>query len=239
MDLEEKRFRDAENLLNQSGYTLAEFLRDSSRYKSTLLMLPDDELRAYQKLYADIATGGLSKGEKGKKLEELSTILFQKSAGSLLDVYRNCRTSTNEIDLLIRWTERARLSGVQAAFPCFGDSFLCECKNYDGPVNVTYVGKFSSLMSAANTNFRIMISWEGITGRNKWSDSQGLIKKIALREKRYIIVLDKDDLEKIYKKEESVFSVIYDKYIALKNEIDYRQYIDRHEAEDMIIEKEQ
>lgn len=239
MDLEEKRFRDAENLLNQSGYTLAEFLRDSSRYKSTLLMLPDDELRAYQKLYADIATGGLSKGEKGKKLEELSTILFQKSAGSLLDVYRNCRTSTNEIDLLIRWTERARLSGVQAAFPCFGDSFLCECKNYDGPVNVTYVGKFSSLMSAANTNFGIMILWEGITGRNKWSDSQGLIKKIALREKRYIIVLDKDDLEKIYKKEESVFSVIYDKYIALKNEIDYRQYIDRHEAEDMIIEKGQ
>ena len=239
MDLEEKRFRDAENLLNQSGYTLAEFLRDSSRYKSTLLMLPDDDLRAYQKLYADIATGGLSKGEKGKKLEELSTILFQKSAGSLLDVYRNCRTSTNEIDLLIRWTERARLSGIQAAFPYFGDSFLCECKNYDGPVNVTYVGKFSSLMSAANTNFGIMISWEGITGRNKWSDSQGLIKKIALREKRYIIVLDKDDLEKIYKKEESVFSVIYDKYIALKNEIDYRQYIDRHEAEDMIIEKGQ
>ena len=45
--------------------------------------------------------------------------------------------------------------------------------------------------------------------------------------------------EKIYKKEESVFSVIYDKYIALKNEIDYRQYIDRHEAEDMIIEKGQ
>ena len=31
---------------------------------------------------------------------------------------------------------------------------------------------------------------------------------------------NKDDLEKIYKKEESVFSVIYDKYIALKNEID-------------------
>ena len=27
--------------------------------------------------------------------------------------------------------------------------------------------------------------------------------------------------------------------LALKNEIDYRQYIDRHEAEDMIIEKGQ
>ena len=83
---------------------------------------------------------------------------------------------------LIRWTESARLSGFQAAFPCFGDSFLCECKNYDGAVNVTYVGKFSSLMSVTDSNFGIMISWDGVTGRGKWSDSQGLIKKIALRE---------------------------------------------------------
>lgn len=78
MDLEEKRFRDAENLLNQSGYTLAEFLRDSSRYKSTLLMLPDDELRAYQKLYADIATGGLSKGKKVKSLKNYQRYCFKK-----------------------------------------------------------------------------------------------------------------------------------------------------------------
>ncbi len=86
-------------------------------------------------------------------------------------------------------------------------------------------------------NVRIMISWDGVTGRGKWSDSQGLIKKIALREKRYIIVLDKFDLKKIYEKKESVFSIIYDKYIALKNETDYDKYIEKHEAEDCITKK--
>lgn len=237
MDFEEQRFRNAERLLNQSGYTLTEFLNAFSRYKSTLLMMPDDYLLSYRELYDCISRGGLSKEEKGKKLEELSTILFQRSVDSLFDVYKNCRTSTNEIDLLIRWTESARLSGFQAAFPCFGDSFLCECKNYDGAVNVTYVGKFSSLMSVTDSNFGIMISWDGVTGRGKWSDSQGLIKKIALREKRYIIVLDKFDLKKIYEKKESVFSIIYDKYIALKNETDYDKYIEKHEAEDCITKK--
>lgn len=235
MDLEEQRFRDAERSLNQSGYTLAEFLNASSRYKSTLLMMSDDYLLSYRELYDCITRGGLSKGEKGKKLEELLAILFQKSVDSLLDVYKNCRTSTNEIDLLIRWTEKARLSGIQAAFPCFGESFLCECKNYNGAVKVTYVGKFSSLMSVTNSNFGIMISWDGVTGRGKWSDSQGLIKKIALKENRYIIVLDKFDLKKIYDKKESVFSIIYDKYTALKNEIDYNQYIEKHEAENCIV----
>ncbi|MDE6622315.1 MAG: hypothetical protein K2K74_17855 [Lachnospiraceae bacterium] len=235
MDLEEQRFRDAERLLKQSGYTLTELLIASSRYKSTLLMMSDDDLVSYRMLYDCIAKGGLTKVEKGKKLEELSAILFQKSVDSLFDVYKNCRTSTNEIDLLIRWTEKARLSGLQAAFPFFGDSFLCECKNYGGAVKVTYVGKFSSLMLVTDSYLGIMISWEGVTGRGKWSDSQGLIKKIALREKRYIIVLDKYDLKKIYDKKESVFSIIYDKYTALRNETDYDQYIEKHEAEDCIV----
>ncbi|WP_182465489.1 hypothetical protein [Ruminococcus sp. AM26-12LB] len=45
-----------------------------------------------------------------------------------------------------------------------------------------------------------------------------------------------------YARKSSIFQdnqLILMKYIALKNEIDYRQYIDRHEAEDMIIEKGQ
>lgn len=68
--------------------------------------------------------------------------------------------------------------------------------------------------------------------KRKWSDSQGFIKKIALSDKKYIIVLDKYDLKKIYNKQESVFSLVYDKYTALKNEIDYSKYILKHEAED-------
>lgn len=233
--MQEKRFRQAEQALEKSGYTLADFLRDSSRYNSTLLMMGDEDVKKYRELYNYIDQEGLAKGEKGKKLEELSTLLFQKSVINLFDVYNNCRTSTNEIDLLIRWTETARLAGINGAFPCFGESFLCECKNYDGKVGVTYVGKFSSLMAVTSTDFGVMISWDGVTGRSNWNDSLGLIKKIALSEKRYIIVLDKVDLKKIYDRKESVFLLVYDKYTALKNEIDYSKYILKHEAENHMI----
>lgn len=232
MDSEEKRFRETEQVMHQSGYTLTEFMIASSRYKSKLLMMDDEYIEKYRELYDCISNGGLDRGKKGRKLEELSTLLFDYSVSNLFDVYKNCRTSTNEIDLLIRWTEAARVSGMNGAFPCFGESFLCECKNYKGAVKVTYVGKFSSLMAVTNTNFGIMISWDGVTGRGKWSDSQGFIKKIALSDKKYIIVLDKYDLKKIYNKQESVFSLVYDKYTALKNEIDYSKYILKHEAED-------
>ena len=193
MDSEEKRFRETEQVMHQSGYTLTEFMIASSRYKSKLLMMDDEYIEKYRELYDCISNGGLDRGKKGRKLEELSTLLFNYSVSNLFDVYKNCRTSTNEIDLLIRWTEAARVSGMNGAFPCFGESFLCECKNYKGAVKVTYVGKFSSLMAVTNTNFGIMISWDGVTGRGKWSDSQGFIKKIALSDKKYIIVLDKYD----------------------------------------------
>jgi hypothetical protein len=233
--LAEKDFNAIEQEISRSGYTLADLIREFSRHNSSLLMMSEDSQMTFKELYECIDHGGLSNGEKGRRLEELSTLLFQKSVENMFDVYRNCRTSTNEMDLLIRWTEQARLSGVSNSFPCFGEAFLCECKNYNGAVSVTYVGKFSSLMSVTNVDFGIMISWDGVTGRSKWSDSLGLIKKIALRENRYIIVLDKKDLKRIYERKASIFSIVYDKYTALKTEIDYNKYINKHEAEDIMI----
>lgn len=73
---------------------------------------------------------------------------------------------------------------------------------------------------------------EGVTARSKWSDSVGLIKKVALKEDKYVIVLDKNDFCRIYKKEANIFSIINDKYWALKNEIDYEKYILKHDAEE-------
>ena len=108
---------------------------------------------------------------------------------------------------------------------------MCECKNYNGKVDVTYVGKFCSLMLVTGTNLGIMVSWDGVTGRGSWSDSKGLIKKIALKENKYIVVIDKNDLCRIYNKEASIFSMIYDKYLALQTEVDYSKYILKHDAE--------
>ena len=231
MEAEERVVGQVEDLLNEVGYTLADLINRIGNKNSKLLMLDDISYQKYVQLYDLIVSGKLTKGEKGKKLEEITSLLFQNSVSGLLDVYRNCRTSTNEMDLLVRWTDNARLSNINYAFPCFGDSFLCECKNYDGKVNVTYVGKFCYLMNVTDTSLGIMVAWEGITSRSKWSDSSGLIKKYALKENRYIVVLTRDDFERIYKKEANIFSIVNDKYLALKNEIDYDKYILKHEAE--------
>lgn len=217
--------------MKQAGYTLSDFMRDASKYNSSLVQMKDEDLTEFQRLYDEIDKGNLSRGEKGKKLEELTTLLFEKSVVNLLQVYKNCRTSTNEIDLLVKWTDQANLSGISQSFSFLGDSFLCECKNYEGAVGVTYVGKFCSLMLVTNTDFGVMISWDGVTGRSKWSDSQGLIKKFALSAKKYIIVLEKNDIEKIYTRKKNLFSLIHDKYLALKDDIDYQKYIATHDAE--------
>ena len=209
MASEERVVEQVEDLLNEVGYTLSDLINRMGNKNSKLLMLDDTSYQKYVQLYDSIVDGKLTKGEKGKKLEELTSLLFQNSVSCLFDVYRNCRTSTNEMDLLVRWTDNARLSNINSAFPCFGDSFLCECKNYDGKVNVTYVGKFCYLMNVTNTSLGIMIAWEGITSRSKWSDSSGLIKKYALKENRYVVVLTKEDFQRIYKKEANIFSILY------------------------------
>ena len=231
MEAEERVVEQVEDLLNEAGYTLADLINRIGNKNSKLLMLDDTSYQKYVQLYDLIVNGKLTKGEKGKKLEEITSLLFQNSVSGLFDFYRICRTITNEMDLLVRWTDNARLSNINSAFPCFGDSFLCECKNYDGKVNVTYVGKFCYLMNVTDTSLGIMVAWEGITSRSKWSDSSGLIKKYALKENRYVVVLTKDDFERIYKKEANIFSIVNDKYLALKNEIDYDKYILKHEAE--------
>lgn len=231
VNFDEKVLAKMEDLLNETGYTLSDMINLMGQKNSKLLGLDDTSYKEFTSLYEAITSGKLSKEEKGTKLEEITFVLFKKSVSSMFDVYRNCRTSTNEIDLLIRWTENARMSKMDSAFPCFGDSFLCECKNYDGKVDVTYVGKFCYLMNITNTFLGIMVAWEGITARSKWSDSAGLIKKIALKENRYVIVLDKKDFERIYKKEANLFSIINDKYLALKYEINYDKYILKHDAE--------
>ena len=228
---QEEKFNNASQLLKQAGYTLSDFMRDASKYNSSLVQMKDEDLTEFQRLYDEIDKGNLSRGEKGKKLEELTTLLFEKSVVNLLQVYKNCRTSTNEIDLLVKWTDQANLSGISQSLSFLGDSFLCECKNYEGAVGVTYVGKFCSLMLVTNTDFGVMISWDGVTGRSKWSDSQGLIKKFALSAKKYIIVLEKNDIEKIYTRKKNLFSLIHDKYLALKDDIDYQKYIATHDAE--------
>lgn len=234
---EKKVVSEVIDIMNQHGISISDLIKLTGKRNSALFQLNDMSYEKFTDLYKKIVDGDYQQTAKGKLLEELMYSVFTEGYSTVWNCRKNCRTSTNEIDIQLDWTENARLAQLNTAFPCFGESFLCECKNYGGAVNVTYVGKFYSLLKVTGSSIGILISWEGITGRGSWSDSKGLIKKIALKERIYIIVIDKEDLKEIYNKKNNIFSLIYDKYIALKNEIDYSTYIKRHENEEKFMQE--
>lgn len=202
-----------------------------SRYKNYYEKLKKD-IDEYKRNKKHILTSK----ERGKVLEQIAACLFF-SGMSLFEVALNCRTSTNEIDLLVNWSDSAVLLGIDRLYEYMGRNFLCECKNYEGGVGVTYVGKFYSLVKVNKCKFGLMVTTSKLKGRGKWDSSKGLIKKLALSEGIYIIDINWDDLTRIYKKETCILKIIKDKYISLTNEISYEQFIQKHEFEDQFLQK--
>lgn len=222
---------DVNATLSSEGYTFSQFFAAIGAKQTSMLNLSTENHRKFSSYYHSLQLNDYSVYSKGALLEELTALLFDNQIFSVL---RNCHTSSNELDILVTWSEKSRSLTFNTAFPCFGDSFICECKNYNGPVNVTYVGKFCSLLRLSSAKLGIMVSWNGITGRNDWSDSQGLIKKIALKEGLFIIVLDKNDLKRVCDNETNIFSLVTDKYFALQQDINYSDCIQNHAAENVL-----
>lgn len=231
MSDENTNVKKIENFLTEQGLTPYQLISILGKKNSSVLNLSQENQIRFQYLYDEILNGCQKTEIKGKNLEELTSLLFSNPTSSFFECRRNCRTSSNEIDLLLTWNENARLNNISAAFPCFGDTFLCECKNYDRKVNVTYVGKFYSLLSLMNAKLGILIAWDGITGRGAWDSAKGFTKKAALKTGIFIIVIDKNDLKEIYDGKRHIYSLIHDKYIALQNDIDFSKYVSKHPAE--------
>ncbi|WP_301049691.1 restriction endonuclease [Lactobacillus intestinalis] len=221
--------------LTSRGLTIGDLLKSVSGKNFSFLQPSDKAFQHFTTAFDKLEAGDYSQKTKGKLLEELISALFKDGYPALFEVRRNCKTSSNEIDLQLNWTQAAEKINFLPIGNNWGDSFLCECKNYADKAGVTYVGKFYSLMCYTKTTLGLFISWNGVTGENNsWKDSLGLIKKLALGDNKYIIVLNKDDLKKIRNQETNIFDLIREKYIALKNDIDYSKFIQengKHEIE--------
>ena len=215
----------AEKILTEAGYNICEFISVIGRRNSSLFNINSDTYKNFSKLYEQLEQEDYTLCSKGKLLERLVFCLFEEGYKSLFTVKSNCRTNTNEIDIFLLWTEQAINSGLPEKYPFLGNSIICECKNYEAPVSVTYVGKFASVLRSSNAKTGIMFAWEGITGKDNWKDAQGFIRKFALGEKIFILIIDKNDLKRIYDRETNIFYILYLKHEALKNDIDYEKYI--------------
>lgn len=172
--------------------------------------------------------------EKGDRLENLVSFLIQKSY--FFEIYRNIHTATNEIDEVIILSERGKqalhefnLSRDLLAIE--SDIVLGECKNYSSTLDVTYVGKFYSLLVSTDVPFGIIFTQKGLTGNeNEFHDAHGLTKVLRIIEKyqndreMFILTFTIEDYDKIVNGE-SFFDLIKAKKIALRLSSDYRSFL--------------
>ena len=129
MNDEKSNVREIENFLSETGLTPYQLIGILGKNNSSVLNLSQEDHIRFRQLYDEISYRCQDTETKGKKLEELISLLFSNPSRSFFECRRNCRTSCNEIDLLLTWNENARLNNISAAFPCFSETFLCECKN--------------------------------------------------------------------------------------------------------------
>lgn len=150
---------------------------------------------------------GVKTKTKGDVLEEIVKITTIDT--NVFSLFANITNGTNEYDIIITPSELARIS-----FNSYPDiifqPIICECKNYQTKVDVTWIGKLYMLLSTSKIKIGIIFSYEGLTG-SEWNGAKGLIKKIFLKDEIAIINISKTDLDEIYKGE-VLYNIIEKKY---------------------------
>lgn len=203
----------------------------------------DEEIKEYNKLLKEFKNTNSSNSttnEKGRALENLATYTIKTT--HVFDVYKNIRTTTNELDQLVKITDNNRLLiGLKIIDERLAN-FIGECKNYQDKIPVTYVGKICSLLTTTQNKICILFSYNGVTGKN-WEDAEGLIKKFylskeKLEERLCIIDFNVKDFDEIAKGN-NFLQIVENKITALKNDTDYSNFIKEHELSSQILIEQQ
>jgi len=237
------------------NYNLKEYLenqiKDTLEKFKLFTTWSEKDVCEYKKLLEKLkepSIDGETTKEKGNKLEELISFIINKSY--FFEVHSNIHTGTNEIDEVIVLSKQGK-----QAMSSYGisrdlleintDVILGECKNYQSRLNVTYVGKFYSLMVASGVSFGIIFTQNGLTGvENEYRDAQGLIKVLRIIEKYknrnddfFILSFELEDYEKIGEGR-SIFDLIKSKKLAIQCASTYDSFLTdyKHENENEIKE---
>ena len=196
--------RDAESLgiSKLSDSSKKEYQDFLSRLKESIQLASKEKNRAKKAILLV---------QKGRLFED--TISYLLSHIGTYSILRNKRTSTNEIDIILK----KKVDNSYLSDELHPPRIIIECKNYTDSVSVTYVGKFISLLQVSECSYGIIFAINGISSRGKWSDGEGLCKKIALRDKKYIICFTLEDLERMH--QQSFMEIVNTKLDELRLDI--------------------
>lgn len=167
--------QDQEKAFNQfcslGGNTLIEFQSMLKQYEES-----------YRKRKKESTNEPGEKDEKtkdiGNQLEDLVKYLFVNLPA--FKIASNIRNNSNEIDDIIALDSIGLKLRSDGVLKIKQDYFIAECKNYRKKVDVTWVGKFYSLLHTNGIKMGIIFSNEGFSGQSEWYDAKGLVRKLYL-----------------------------------------------------------
>lgn len=203
---------------------------DNNIYKyEELVNFNKKEFEEYKNLLACFNETNSSKSysneAKGEALENLVAFLISKT--NIFEIYKNIHTTSNEIDLFVKFNRYGKVLLSYGLVDGLFSNYVCECKNTNNKINVTWIGKFITLTRMGNFNFGLMFSYHGLTGENTWNYAFGLTRKIFLKENTLIIDINYNDLLKI-STQKNLLDIINEKVINIKHDIDLTQYLTEH-----------
>ena len=126
----------------------------------------------------------------GKNLEKLSAYLLSCMPGC--KTYTRVKTQSSDLDVV------CSLEGFDIDFRSeLGRYFVCECKDWEKPADVTTLAKFCRILNSTKSKFGIIFSRQGISGKGitKFAEREQL--KVFQDRGMVIIVVDQNDLEKV------------------------------------------
>jgi hypothetical protein len=182
-------------------YKLAEEHQEESWFPEWLLQEIDQdwitELPAPQEalifsvntFYVERLISRLGDGS-GKNLERLAAYLLSCMPG--------CRTTIREQTPSTDYDIVCSIEGFDVDFRSeMGRYFVCECKDWDKPVDFSTLAKFCRVLDSTKSRFGIIFSREGITGEGatKYAEREQL--KVFQDRGMVIVVIDQDDLNQI------------------------------------------
>ncbi|MGL5068096.1 MAG: hypothetical protein ACRC6T_09825 [Sarcina sp.] len=219
----------------RNGLNIEEFLalRNSfSVYQDEAKKLSEENKLEFREMIENLNSYANAK-EKGTKLEQLVLFIINKTA--IFEGIENVRTSTNEIDILIRLSDVGKVMLTDKLINLKSDILLAECKNYGkSKIDVTMVGKFCSLLLQSPSRVGLFISINGFKGKGNWDSAKGLAKKFYYykeNDKYFILDIRLAEIED-YVFNKSFVDLIEDKIENIELDTNYKNLIKRHEAED-------
>ena len=128
----------------------------------------------------------------GKKLEKLAEYVLSLMSGCR--VHRRKRSGSTEYDLI------CSVHGLEVDFRSeLGRYFLCECKDWAAPADVSTVLKFCTVLQSAKCRFGILFSKRGISGAGSPRFAERELLKIYQGFDMVIVVIDENDLAQVAK----------------------------------------